>query len=173
MSLSIHQQAREYTSNELLTLILISGFGSLAFFRANVITLRVGDSDVGIGPSFVLETILAAADRSVDRKRAHARTRIKDIMSSVSFEDAKLVLPSYCFNLMQNVSADEQQKVALEVEALAGSDMPDRVKALNLGLMLLSIVGGEGINGCGQRPAGGVCRCRCDAHLGRGGDGCN
>lgn len=131
-----------FPTDDLLNLILVSGFGSLAFFRAKVITLRVGDSDVGVGPSFVLEIILRAADRAVDRKRAEPRARIvSEIMSPVSFEEAKVVLPTYCFAIMQNVSVEEQQRVALEIEALSGADMPDRVKALNLGLLLLNIVG--------------------------------
>lgn len=131
-----------FSTTDLLNLILISGFGSLAFFRAKIITLRVGDSDVGVGPSFVLEIILKAADRAVDRERAEPRAQIvSEIMSPVSFEEAKVVLPTYCFAVMQNVTVEEQQRVALETEALSGADMPDRVKALNLGLLLLNIVG--------------------------------
>lgn len=133
-----------FATVDLLNLVLISGFGSLAFFRAKIITLRVGDSDVGVGPSFVLEIILKAADRAVDRKRAELRARfVSDIMSPVSFEEAKIVLPTYCFAVMQNVTVEEQQRVALEIEALSSADMPDRVKALNLGLLLLNIVGAE------------------------------
>jgi hypothetical protein len=136
-----------FTTGELLNLIMISGFGSLALLRSKIITLRVGDSDVGVGPSFLLETILRAADRAVDRKRAKPRARIvSEIMSSVSFEEAKVVLPSYCFAVMQNVSVEEQQKVALEIDALTSADMPDRVKALNLGLLLLNIVGEHVLN---------------------------
>lgn len=131
-----------FSNDTLLTLIVVSGLGSLAFFRAKIVTLRVGDTDVGVGPSFVLETILNAADRAVDRKRAEPRaTIVSDIMSPVSFEEAKVVLPTYCFAVMQNVSVEEQQRVALEIDALSGADMPDRVKALNLGLLLLNIVG--------------------------------
>ena len=133
-----------FATVDLLNLVLISGFGSLAFFRAKIFTLRVGDSDVGVGPSFVLKIILKAADHAVDRKRAEPRARIvSDIMSPVSFEEAKFVLPTYCFAVMQNVTVEEQQRVALEIEALSSADMPDRVKALNLGLLLLNIVGAE------------------------------
>ena len=133
-----------FATVDLLNLVLISGFGSLAFFRAKIITLRVGDSDVGVGSSFVLEIILKAADHAVDRKRAEPRARIvSDIMSPVSFEEAKFVLPTYCFAVMHNVTVEEQRRVALEIEALSSADMPDRVKALNLGLLLLNIVGAE------------------------------
>ena len=38
-----------FATVDLPNLVLISGFGSLAFFRAKIITLRVGDSDVGVG----------------------------------------------------------------------------------------------------------------------------
>ena len=64
-------------------------------------------------------------------------------MSPVSFEEAKLVLPTYCFAVMHNVTVEEQQRGVLEIEALSSADMPDRGKALNLGLLLLNIVGAE------------------------------
>lgn len=135
-------QAAGFSNEELLQLLLIAGFGSLAFFRAKVVTLRVGDNDVGVGPSFILETVLRAADRAVDRVRAEPRaTTVSDIMQGVAFEESKVVLPAYCFALMQNVTVEEQQKVALEIDGLTGTDMPDRVKALSLGLLLLNIVG--------------------------------
>lgn len=131
-----------FTNPEMLNLILVSGFGSLAFFRAKLVTIRVGKSDVGVGPSFVLEIILAAADRAVARARAAPRAEIViEIMADVSFEIAKVVLPTYCFNLMQNVPVEDQQRAALEIEALANADMPEKAKVLNLGLILLNILG--------------------------------
>ncbi|HBC52962.1 MAG TPA: hypothetical protein DCZ06_01755 [Alphaproteobacteria bacterium] len=137
-----HGEVLLFRTEDLLILLATAGFGALAFLRTKLITLRVGDADIGVGPSFILDTLLHAADRAVDRARAEPRAQlISDIMAPVSFEEAKLVLPTYCFAIMQNVSVEEQQKVALEIEALSGVDMPDRVKALNLGLLLLNIVG--------------------------------
>lgn len=130
------------SAEELLNLILASGLGAMALFRAKLITLRVGEKDVSVGPSMVLEVVLHAADRAVDRQRAEPRAQfVSQLMSQVSFEEAKLVLPSYCFALMQNVPVEEEQRIGLDVAALSTADMPDRVKALNLGLMLLNVVG--------------------------------
>ena len=96
-----------YSNEELLSLVLISGFGSLAFFRAKLVTVRVGDTDVGVGPSFVLEVIMNAADRAVDRARASPRAAfVVDIMTDISFDEAKNALPSFCFALLQNVDAN-------------------------------------------------------------------
>lgn len=136
------ENTTDYSNPELLNLILVSGFGSLAFFRAKLVTIRVGKSDVGVGPSFVLEIILASADRAVARARAAPRAKVViEIMKDVSFEIAKVVLPTYCFNLMQNVPVEDQQRAALEIEALANADMPEKAKVLNLGLILLNILG--------------------------------
>ena len=94
------------------THILVAGFGAMALFRSSLFTVRVGTSDVGVGPSSFLTIILNAVDRNVDRRRAAARAlSIKGAMKDVSFELAKVALPLACFALMQNVPTDEQQGV--------------------------------------------------------------
>ena len=84
--------------------VLAAGFGAIAIFRSSIFTLRVGDSDIAVGPSLLLDILLAAADRAVDRNMAAPRARIVgDIMKSVSFEKSKVSLPTHCFALMQNI----------------------------------------------------------------------
>ncbi len=57
-----------------ITQVLVAGFGSLAFFRSSLFTVRVGSTDVGVGPSAVLDSILAAADRATDRNLGEQRS---------------------------------------------------------------------------------------------------
>lgn len=124
--------------------VLTAGFGAIALFRSSIFTLRVGENDIAVGPSLLLDILLAAADRAVDRSMAAPRAKIVgDIMESVSFEKSKISLPTHCFALMQNISADEQQQFALQIDALSNAGMSDRAKALNLGLALLNLVGDE------------------------------
>ncbi len=42
---------------------------------------------------------------------------------------------------MQNVSIAEQHRLTKDVEALASATMEDEVKAFNLGLIMLNVVG--------------------------------
>ena len=94
------------------TRALVAGFGAMALFRSALFIVRAGDQDVGIGPSGLLQVVLSAADRAVDRGRAGARAlEVTDTMAGVSFDRAAEALPAYCLALMQNATEDE--KVAL------------------------------------------------------------
>jgi hypothetical protein len=126
-----------------VTHVLIAGFGAMAFFRSGVFMVKLGNDDVAIGPNLVLQILLQALDRSYDRQRASPRAKVTaQIMSGVSFAVARAELPAICFNLMQNVTQDEQTTLANQVEALFGrNDLGEDTKAMVLGLALLNIVG--------------------------------
>jgi hypothetical protein len=122
--------------------VLLAGFGSMAFFRTSIFTVRIRDTDVAVGPAAVLQVILNAADRACDRLRAGPRAQgVKDIMVGVSFTRAKLALPLHCLALMQNVSAEEQNQLNQAIASVDTAAMSDEVKAYNLGLLLMTLVG--------------------------------
>ncbi len=123
--------------------VLVAGLGAMALFRSSLFTVRVGDNDVAVGPSSVLQIVLDAADREVARTRAQPRgDGVKKIMQGVSFDEAKKALPTFCFNLVQNVTAEEIESTKRNIDALAAAtDIKPQVKALILGLILMNIVG--------------------------------
>jgi len=122
--------------------VMLGGIGSLAFFRSSIFTIRVGESDVAIGPAGILQIFLSAADRAVDRARAEDRAIfVSTEMKDIDYAKAMLSLPPFCFQLMQNVSTDEQQQFGASISALSQTDMDDKVKSLILGLSLVNIVG--------------------------------
>jgi hypothetical protein len=122
---------------------LVASFGSMAFFRSSLFSMKVGETDVAVGPAIFFQVLLFATDRACDRERAEPRSAdVTRIMQGVSFELARDALPSFCFELMQNIPASEQQQFRLVIDALASSTkMRDSVKVLNLGLMLMNTVG--------------------------------
>jgi hypothetical protein len=124
---------------------MVAGFGAMVFFRSSLFTMKVGDNDVAVGPAIFFQVLLFATDRDCDRQRAKPRSeKVADIMQGVSFEQASDALPNFCFELMQNVPASEVQQFRQVVDALASSSkMGDSVKALNLGLMLINVVGSQ------------------------------
>jgi hypothetical protein len=66
--------------------VLLAGFGTMFLFRSALFVVRVGDSDVAIGPAAVLQIILNSADRACDRLRAGPRSEhVYKIMRGVSF----------------------------------------------------------------------------------------
>lgn len=72
-----------------------AGFGAVAFFRTSLFSVRMGDQDVPIGPSTVLQVMTRALDQAVDRERARNRaTAVREIMSEISYEASGAALPS-------------------------------------------------------------------------------
>jgi hypothetical protein len=74
--------------------ILLAGFGSLAFLRSSLFKLRVDQADVQVGPALVLDTLLAVADRGVDRNRASYRAdKVPTMMSGGSLRQFAQPVP--------------------------------------------------------------------------------
>jgi hypothetical protein len=125
-----------------LTQVIVAGLGAIAISRSSLFIVRIGNSDVGLGPSTILTSLLAAIDRVVDRDQArHRALQVEKIMKGVSFNDAYEALPTYCLALMQNLPGEDQEALAHTVAALERSNMEDDVKALALGIELMNLVG--------------------------------
>ena len=129
--------------DETVQRILFAGLGGMAVLRASVLTFKLQDQEIGVGPAAILQIYMSVADRATDRSRAHqARARsITKLMKDVDVDKARVSLPATCFALMQNVSAEEQKIISTQVNGLEGIDLPSPVKSTILGLSLLDIVG--------------------------------
>jgi len=125
--------------------ILLAGFGAIAFFRSSLFMVRVGDTDVGIGPSALLQSLLAAADRMIDRDQAQGRaTDVAGIMRDVEFDKARTSLPSLCFVLVENITPGDQEGVSEQIKRLgAADDVSPSQKAIILGVYLIRQVGAD------------------------------
>ena len=141
-------------ADQMVETVLLAGFGSMAFFRTSLFSVRVRDTDIAVGPAVVLQVLLRAADRACDRLRAGPRARsVKAIMKGINFHQAKEQLPLYCLGLMQNISADEASQLRQAIAAIESSALTDEVKSYNLGLLLMIYVGRNGAAGSGRRAA--------------------
>lgn len=148
-----------FRGHPLLNALVLGGFGGMALFRTSFFNVRIRDRDVPIGPAAVLQIILRAADRAVDRLRAGPRAdNVRRIMQGVSYERAKAALPSYCYMLMQNVSQEERSDLDQWLLSMEKSEIRDEAKAYYLGLQLMNLVGEEvlerAVNGLGERVKG-------------------
>lgn len=123
--------------------IALASLGAMAVLRTSIFNVKIEGNLVPIGPSALLMTFLAAADRGVDRVQSRRRSSyITGIMQGVSFEKARIALPTYCLSLMQNISSAEQQDLRKSVDSLAATDdLTDTQKAASLGVMLMNVVG--------------------------------
>lgn len=132
-------------ATQLLTQVLVAGFGAAALFRSSLFNVTAGDQVVEVGPSAVLNVILAAADRAVDRQRARIRAeRTSASMDGVSFEHGADALFMYCLAAMQNASTQESVAIEDKMRLLKDSNndhIPDQVKSYIFGLALATVVG--------------------------------
>jgi hypothetical protein len=127
---------------QIIVKILVAGFGAMALFRSSFFNVRVGETDVGVGPSSLLTIVLEAIDRQVDRQRAEVRAVVASrIMEGVSFGKAKLALPMTCFAMMQNVPVAEQERTSSEINEIQNAETSDHARAIGLGLTLMNSVG--------------------------------
>jgi hypothetical protein len=125
--------------------ILLAGFGAIAFFRSSFFTLRVSGTDIGIGPSALLQSLIGAADRMIDRDQAQGRaSALATIMRDVDFDKAKAALPALCFLLVENITPDDQKNISDQIKGLASTPdiLPDQ-KSTILGVYLIRVVGAE------------------------------
>ncbi|MGI8641992.1 MAG: hypothetical protein ACR2MG_18840 [Pyrinomonadaceae bacterium] len=123
--------------------VLIAGFGSMILFRSSLFIIRTASGEIPFGPIVVLQILLGAADREVDRHRGWSRSgEVADIMRNVSFTKAKTALVIFCLELMQNVPKAEQDALGEKAKQIAAvTDLTERQKSILLGLALLNVVG--------------------------------
>lgn len=122
---------------------LVAAFGAMSVLRSSLFTVRVGNTDLGVGPAAVLQIILNAADRQVDRLRAKQRSdTVKKAMAGIEYyAQIKIALPTHCMALMQNVSSDEEKRIRQLAENIGQLPVDESLKILNLGLFLMNVVG--------------------------------
>jgi hypothetical protein len=123
--------------------VMIASFSSMLFLRSSVFTMKVGSQDVAIGPSAILTIIMNCIDRTYDRERAEERARsIEVIMKRIDYTKAKKDLPLVCLSLMQNLSLEEQTRLATELSSLETGDTKfSKTKSVVLGLTIVKYTG--------------------------------
>jgi hypothetical protein len=125
--------------------MLLASFGAIAFFRTSLFTVRVGNSDVGIGPSALLQALLTAADRMLDRDQAEGRAEdVASIMRVVDYTKARAALPTLCLILVQSLTQADQESLGRQIDSLdKRNDVDAEAKSIILGVYLIRVVGAD------------------------------
>lgn len=122
--------------------VLVAGLGAAALFRSSLFMVKLGEDNVGVGPNLVLQSLLAAADRSVDRDQAQQRLEVVGAATvHVDFDKARAALVTACLGATASVSAEDAALLRTSVDALASAAMSNRSKALALGMLIVDCVG--------------------------------
>ena len=92
----------------------------------------------------VLSTAVSGLDVDLQDSTARLLQEVAIVMHSVSFEEARRMLPQYCFALWSKAVPDEmQEKVRAEATALGLlQDVPEEYKVLILGIRLARLTDG-------------------------------
>lgn len=124
--------------------VLVAGLGAMVIFRSSIFNIRVGDKDVSIGPSSILQVLLEVLDREVDRKRAQQRAEaVETIIGKVQFGEIKDPLPIIAFALMQNLPMEDQDDLLNKISRLSEASVPPHTKSIAMGLALMDFIGEE------------------------------
>jgi hypothetical protein len=130
--------------------ILVSGFGALALFRSSLFVAKIGGSDVAVGPSVVVEALLNACDRDVDRKCAEsiAQELRKEDLTGLNPASTVRHLPALCLALMQNVQPSDAALFGAEFNKIkTDPDLIPEAKMRAVIIQLAKFLGGEVVLG--------------------------
>lgn len=138
--------APQTTASAQIYNILMAGFGGAAFFRSSVMRSKVGEKDVSVGPGLVIDTMLSALDREVDRVRAINRSiAVEKLLPWITLRDAAEVIVPYCIELMQNLNSEERVNLNAKLDQaltqIVTQDKDDPIKPFTLCLNVVEFVG--------------------------------
>jgi len=119
---------------------LISGGSAMLVLRSSFANIIIGDKNVRIGLTEVIQVFLNYCESSFDLARSKKDVeQINPIMENISFEKAKTALPYTCFNLMKSISDDSKRAVSDAIIELSKSNHSQKTKAINLGIILSNV----------------------------------
>ena len=127
----------------LLVQVLVAGLGSAVLLRSALLTVRVGETDIGVGPSAAVTALLGMVERATDRRRAQDRLRVLDhLTEQLSFArdfPVLIELSSYSLQTLELAEADALGDLAASLEKNSGLSDADRLD--RFALALLNITG--------------------------------
>jgi hypothetical protein len=134
------------TSHVDLWRILVASFGAIAFFRSSLFVTKIGDANVGVGPSLVLSALLDAFDREVDRTSAAeiAQVTKADTLAGLDPNTVMWALPVLCLALMQNFPPGDQALLGTELIKTRSDDtLSPQAKMQAVVIQLAKYLGAE------------------------------
>lgn len=126
-----------------LKIALGGGFGAALIIRARVISAKVGDQDISIGPGYVVDQLLFIVDRQIDRERAIQRTdKVTEAMYGMESTAAITLAHTMILGSMQNLSIKDQVDLAVRLKQIKqDEETGDQEKSYALGFVILDFMG--------------------------------
>lgn len=121
--------------------VLSAGLGAMAIFRSSLFVLGKEGNETQVGPSAVLQILLAAIDREVDRQRGQDRAGIIGNLKNIAYESVKGELLLLSQRLMQNLSDAERKAIVEAIREIEVESTDPEVRKYMLGLKIIEFVG--------------------------------
>jgi len=124
--------------------VLIAGLGAMALFRSSLFVIGKEEQEVSVGPNAILQILLSAVDKEVDRYRGQERAAsVRSIMQHIHYEDAISDLTVISSALMQNLTSGDQERINISRlrELIEAASNDDDVRKYLLGLRIIDVVG--------------------------------
>ena len=141
-------------SNPVL-MVMMAGFGAMVVIRTKLLTVhQPGGTEVAVGPAFLLDTMLAAINRDVDRRRALQRTarvaaRAAELRA-YKYSDANDFLIA-SLGAFQNMDAEIAKSLRSQLQQLVNDEtlktLPDQLKFVIAGYSILTEFGDRTFDG--------------------------
>jgi hypothetical protein len=137
------------------TRVLAAGVSAMTLFRTALFFVKVGNQEIGIGPAGFIQILLAATDRSIDRRLGKQRLKIVGpIMDGLTLPVTEVSLPLVCLASQQNLSAADQNQLASDIASVKNSAAADNAKVDAIGLKLLNFFGEDVLRAAVARVRG-------------------
>jgi hypothetical protein len=125
-------------------LAIAAGLSGVLLLRSSLAVVpSPGGHPIGAGPLGLVEAVLDAIDRVIDRDQAEERARMAAKLAPlVSYELAHVVLPQTCMELMERPPTRAVSRLIEHVDGLdVLEDVPDAARAVTLVITLMSFAG--------------------------------
>ncbi|MCC2608007.1 hypothetical protein [Planctobacterium marinum] len=136
-------QANNDDAKLVLVKILVAGMASMTLFRSSLFNLKIGESEVNVGPNAILQIILRTVDREVDRKNAEKKAdAIPKEIKSLSLDLISNDLPTIALSLMSNLDNEEIELFRMKMARIRdNTQLSETTKKIAIACSLSSIVG--------------------------------
>lgn len=127
----------------LWTQVLAAAFASTVLLRSSIFKTKIGNQDVDIGPAMVLQQLLAAVERGIDRSEGKFRLDSIDLLQGLSFTETVEAAPELCAGVLLGLTQEQQANLRKSIEAIKGKNASDSAKLRLLALELVNVAGPE------------------------------
>src|SRR5579875_2054741 len=131
--------------------IASAGFSAMVLLRSSLLTVRSGNQDVDVGPGAVLQQLLTALDREIDRREGQLRLLSVDAFQGLDFAQTSAAAPALCAGVLQSLTADQQAQLKRSIDVIIGGTASSETKLRLLALELMNVCGPDILNAVAKK----------------------